>query len=82
MLKPLKIPRCVANLFSIGNSTEISIIQDFEYRPDKIPESINVPSIYEELVDNYVSNKSPITLKKGDYYTITDSLFKGYFANV
>ena len=82
MLKPIKIPRCIANLFSIGNSTNINIIEDFEYRPDKIQEMINTPSISKELVDNYISNKSPITLKKGDTYTITDGLFKGYFANV
>ena len=81
MLKPVKIPRCVANLFSIGNSADMSIVEEFEYRPDKIPASVNVPSITEEIVDNYMSNKSPITLKKGDVYTVTDKLFKGYFAN-
>ena len=81
MLKPVKIPRCVANLFSIGNSVDITITENFERRPDKIPESVNVASIREEIVDNYISNKSPITLKKGDTYTVTDKLFKGYFAN-
>ena len=81
MLKPIKIPRCVANLFSIGDSAEMTITEVFEYRPDKIPESINVASINEEIVDNYISNKSPITLRKGDVYTVTDKLFKGYFAN-
>ncbi len=82
MLKPVKIPRCVANLFSIGNSSTMKIIEDFEHRPDKIPAKFNMPSIREELVDNYISNKSPITLSKGDEYTVTDALFKGYFANV
>lgn len=81
MLKPVKIPRCVANLFSIGNSADMVITENFEYRPDKIPESVNVPSINEEIVDNYISNKSPITLRKGDIYTVTDKLFKGYFGN-
>ena len=81
MLKPVKVPRCVANLFTIGNSTDMTITEAFEYRPDKIPESVNMPSITEEIVDNYISNKSPITLRKGDIYTVTDKLFKGYFGN-
>ena len=81
MLKPIKIPRCVANLFSIGNGTDINIIEDFEYRPDKIPETLNMPSMREEIIDNYMSNTSPISLKKGDVYTVTDGMFKGYFAN-
>lgn len=81
MFKPVKIPRCVANLFSIGNSTDMIITEKFEYRPDKIPESVNMPSISEEVVDNYMSNTSPISLRKGDVYTVTDKLFKGYFGN-
>lgn len=81
MFKPVKIPRCVANLFSIGNSTDMVITENFEYRPDKIPESVNMPSISEEVVDNYMSNTSPISLRKGDIYTVTDKLFKGYFGN-
>lgn len=81
MFKPVKIPRCVANLFSIGNSTDMIITENFEYRPDKIPESVNMPSISEEVVDNYMSNTSPISLRKGDIYTVTDKLFKGYFGN-
>lgn len=80
MIKPVKFPRCVANLFSLGNSTTIGITQDLEHRPDKIPIMLNHASMKEELIDNYISNKSPITLKKGDSYVITDSLFKGYFA--
>ena len=81
MFRPVKIPRCVANLFSIGNSTDMIITENFEYRPDKIPESVNMPSISEEVVDNYMSNTSPISLRKGDIYTVTDKLFKGYFGN-
>ena len=81
MFKPVKIPRCVANLFSIGDSTDMVITENFEYRPDKIPESVNMPSISEEVVDNYMSNTSPISLRKGDIYTVTDKLFKGYFGN-
>ena len=79
MIKPVKFTRCVANLFALGNSTTISISQDLEHRPDKIPTMLNQPSMKDELIDNYVSNVSPITLKKGDNYVITDSLFKGYF---
>lgn len=81
MIKPVKMPRCVANLFAIGNSAELTITETFEYRPDKIPEALNMPSMREEIIDNYMSNKSPITLRKGDVYTVTDGMFKGYFAN-
>ena len=79
MIKPVKLPRCVANLFAIGNSAEFSVIENYEYRPDKIPETLNEASMTEELIDNYISNTSPITFRKGTKYTITDSMFKGYF---
>lgn len=82
MLKPIKIPRGIANIFAVGNSTDMNIIESLEYRPDKIQEMINTPSMAKELTDNYMSNVSPITLKKGSDYIITDNLFKGYFANV
>jgi len=82
MLKPVKLPRGVMNLFAIGNSVDIYIAEDISYRPDKIPAKLNLPSVREELVDNYMSNISPITLNKGDEYKITDNLFKGYFSNV
>lgn len=81
MLKPIKVPRCVANLFAINDSAELTITEDLAFRPDKIPEKLNVKSINEEIIDNYMSNTSPISLKKGDTYTVTDALFKGYFAN-
>ena len=82
MLKLVKVPRGVANLFIIGNSASMTITEKFEDRPDKIPESLNMASIREEIIDNYISNKSPITLRKGQTYIVTDALFKGYFANV
>lgn len=82
MLKPLKLPRGVVNLFRLGNSAEMPITQDYEHRPDKIFSKLNKASIRDELVDNYMSNISPITLDKSDTYIVTDSLFKGYFANV
>ena len=81
MIKPLNIPRGIANLFAIGNSSEIPIIQMWEKRPDQILESIGQKSMKKELINNYVSNQSPITMKIGDRYVITDSLFGGYFFN-
>lgn len=81
MIKPVKFPRCVANLFSLGNSTTMTITEDLAHRPDKIPTMLNQPSMREEVIDNYISNISPITLKKGDEYIVTDALFKGYFGN-
>jgi hypothetical protein len=82
MLKPLKLPRGVLNIFAINNSSKITITQDYEHRPDKIFAKVNKPSMRDELVDNYMSNISPISLSKGDSYVVTDTLFKGYFANV
>ncbi|MBR4397037.1 MAG: hypothetical protein IKS48_07360 [Eubacterium sp.] len=81
MLKPLKIPRGIANIFRIGNSTEIKIPEKWAYRPDQILESVGSESMKGELANNYLSVKSPISLSKGTPYVIADSLFEGYFVN-
>jgi len=81
MLKPLKIPRGIADLFVLGDSSEIPIIESWKRRPDKILVSIGQASMRSEIINNYISNKSPITLKNGDTYTVTDDLFEGYFVN-
>lgn len=81
MIKPLKIPRGIGNIFVLGNSADISIIEKWKHRPDKILEVIGQSSMKKEVLNNYMSNTSPISLKNGDTYTVTDELFEGYFLN-
>ena len=35
MIKPIVFPRGIANLFSIGMSSEEKVAENWEYRPDK-----------------------------------------------
>ena len=80
MLKPLNIPRGVAKIFMIGNSTETIIDETYNHRPDRVLSSSGMKSIMKELVNNYISNISPISCKNGTTYIITDSLFNAYFS--
>ena len=79
MLTMLKVPRGVANLFVLGNSSEITITEEFNHRPDKILDQYGMKSFVKEMVNNYMSNISPISCKNGIPYIVTDSLFNGYF---
>ena len=79
MFKPVKIPRGVANIFSIGNAKVSKIGQNYEHRTDKILDTIGAPSFEDECVNNWLSNLSPISAVNGKSYTTADSLFKGYF---
>ena len=79
MLRPLKIPRGVANLLSIGNSSTIIIDEKYKHRPDKILDSMGMKSLSKEVTNNYMSVTSPISCENQDVYTITDSLFNSYF---
>lgn len=79
MLKPLKLPRGVCNLFAIGDSATVTIPEKWSYRPDKILESVGQKSMKGEIINNHISVSSPITLKSGDDYIIVDSLFRKYF---
>lgn len=79
MLKPLKLPRGICNLFAIGDSATISLPEKWNHRPDKILESVGCKSMKNEIINNYMSVTSPISLKKGDPYVITDNLFNKYF---
>ena len=81
MIKPLKIPRGIGNIFVLGNSSDIPIIEKWKHRPDKILDVIGQASVKKEMLNNYMSNTSPISLKNGDTYIITDELFEGYFLN-
>lgn len=81
MMKPLKLPRGVCNLFSIGNSVTFNVPEKWNHRPDFILDSVGGKSMKGELVNNYISVTSPITLNKGDSYTVVDSVYKNYFFN-
>lgn len=80
MLKPLNIPRGVAKIFMLGNSNEIVINETYNHRPDRILANYGMKSIMKELVNNYLSNISPISCKNGTEYIVTDSLFNAYFS--
>ena len=79
MLNPLKIPRGVANILMLGNVSSININENLSYRPDKVLDSYGMKSMLKEIVNNYVSNTSPISCQNGTEYIITDSLFNAYF---
>ena len=79
MLKPLKIPRGVANIFVLGDSTTQKINEYTKYRPDKILEQYGMESMSKEIVNNYLTNISPISCKSDVTYVIADALFNGYF---
>ena len=79
MLKPFKVPRGVANIFMIGCVTVKKINEEYSYRPDKILDYYGMKSIGKEMVNNHLSNTSPISCKSGDEYFITDALFNAYF---
>ncbi len=79
MLKPLKIPRGVANIFMLGDTDEIIINESLSYRPDRVMDQFGMKSMVKEIVNNYISNISPISCENGKEYLIADSLFNGYF---
>ena len=81
MIKPVKLPRGVANIFMLGNSSEVKVMESWNHRPDKILELVGQKSMKYEIINNYMSNTSPISLKNGDKYIITDRTFGGYFFN-
>lgn len=82
MIKPIVIPRGVANIMKLGNCVEINVVQNWYYRPDKlIKEATPNPSMRLEIMNNYISNTSPISLKKNSKYTLADNMFKEYFCN-
>lgn len=73
----LNIPRGIAILFAVDDSEDTIVGENEEHRTDRM---LNNKSIKKELVNNYVSNTSPISCKKGDKYKICSSKFHGYFA--
>lgn len=82
MINPLKIPRGVGNIFKLGDCVEITVKQNWCCRPDKLIQEVTpLPSMVLEILNNYVSNTSPISLRINSTYTIVDNMFKEYFYN-
>ena len=74
MIKPIVFPRGIANLFSIGMSSEEKVAENWEYRPDKA-----CLGMRDELINNNLSNVSPISCVKGKTYKKAGTVFKAYF---
>ena len=79
LLKPISIPRGVANIFVLGLSNLDVFNEKTQYRPDKLHAENGTDSMTDEITDNYMSVVSPIEARKGTGEILTDSLFKSYF---
>ena len=75
--KPIAVPRGIANIFSIGLSSQSSVTENWEYRPDKMNEGMTM-----ELINNNLSNTSPISCKKGTPYKLSTRTFAGWFGGI
>ena len=77
MFKPISAPRGIANIFSIG-MCEIGVVtENWQHRPDK--ENLGMR---DELINNNLSNTSPISCKKGMVYKFSNVTFKSYFGGI
>ena len=77
MVKPLKIPKGVSYLFCQDHFYYDTISESTQHRPDFVNNNMR-----NELINNYMSNTSPISLTKKTFYIITDTLFMSYFARI
>lgn len=77
MFKPIRFPRGIANLFSIGLSTEGQVAEGWQFRPDKVSGGMK-----EEIINNNLSNVSPISCKKGKAYKVASQAFIGWFGGI
>ena len=75
--KPIAFPRGIANIFAIGLSNSGKVVQDWEFRPDKVAKGMK-----EELINNNLSNVSPISCKKGVPYKFASQTFVGWFGGI
>ena len=83
MMNPSKIPRGVACIMMLNDCIKVNVTQDWYHRPDKLIKDLTpMPSMNLELLDNYISNTSPISLKKDSAYYLMDDLFKENFSYV
>ena len=79
MIKPISIPRGIANIFLIGLANADSYNEETQYRPDKIHSNNGISGIKDEIIDNYISVMSPIEACKGTIEIFVQPLFKSYF---
>jgi hypothetical protein len=79
MIKPITLPRGIAQIFSMGDRLLIDINEQNEYRPDRVVDSGDPNRIKKEFMNNNLSNLSPISFKKGHYYFAIDDTFMSYF---
>lgn len=75
----ITIPYGIAQLFKIGQSSTLKVNDNFAHRPDKVLDSVGLPSFKNEMANNRISNTSPISMRTGSSYDILDSLFLSYF---
>lgn len=73
-MKFVKIPRGVANIFSVNQSNEVTITENTQHRTDRLNNGIQ-----DELINNWMSNTSPLRTTKGTRYKKMSSLFISYF---
>ena len=77
MLKPLNIPKGVAYLFCQGLSYVNEVKEEDQFRPDLLNNGLR-----NEVINNYMSETSPISFLKHNYYIITDVMFMAYFGRI
>ena len=77
MVKPLNIPRGVAYLFVQDLFYGETVTEDTQYRPDFLNNDMR-----NEIINNHLSNISPISLTKKRYYMISEVMFMSYFGRI
>jgi len=77
MVKPLNIPKGVAYLFCQDLIYGSEVKEEEQFRPDLLNNSMR-----NEIINNYVSEVSPISLIKHKFYMITDVMFMTYFGRI
>ena len=75
--KPIAFPRGIANLFSIGLSSASAVGEDWQFRPDKVCGGMRA-----EIINNNLSNISPISCEKGKPYKFANQTFMGWFGGI
>ena len=77
MIKPITIPRGIANIFMLGLSDATTVTEIYAFRPDRINSSMR-----DEIINNHMSNTSPISCEKKKEYKVVDNMFKTYFGGI
>ena len=65
---------------SVGSSNDYEITDAVEYRPDKVTTFLYGSSLRDEMINNALSNVSPISCKNGTRYRVSNILFRNLFA--